>query len=169
VDLVELPVAFNGYKEKTFASPYRVSWSVPYEPGTLKAVAYKDGKEIAATEIRTAGKPAKLKLFADRSKIAADGNDLSFVTVRVEDADGNICPLAENLVTFKITGAGSLRAVDNGNPISLESFQADHRLAFNGLALAILQASTKPGHIKLAAESEGLEGDSITVTCGGSK
>jgi len=164
VDPVELPVSFNGYKEKTFASPYRVKWDVPYQSGVLKAVASKDGKVIAETEIRTAGKLAKLALSADRSKITADGQDLSFVTVHVEDADGNLCPLADNLVKFKVTGAGNLAAVENGNPISLESFQASDCKAFNVLVLAIIRPTNQAGGIKLVAEADGLQSGSTTLT-----
>ena len=88
-----------------------------YEPGTVKVVAYdKDGKPVAEKEKHTAGKPHHIELIADRSQIKADGKDLSFVTVRVVDKDGNLCPLADNTISFKVKGAGTYRAGANGNP-----------------------------------------------------
>src|SRR5271169_5064461 len=107
-------------------------WQVPYQPGVLKAVAYQDGKQVAVDEVHTAGAPARVKLIPDRATIQADGDDLSFVTVRVEDKDGNLCPMADSLVKFNVTGTGSIRAVDNGNAATVEPFHADHRKAFSG-------------------------------------
>ena len=163
VDLVELPVSFWHYKEKTFASPYRLRWDVPYQPGVLMAVAYQKGKKIAQTEIRTAGKPARLNLQADRPTIQADGKDLCFVTVRIEDAQGNFCPLADNRLHFTVTGAGTLATVTGGNPISLESFQAHECRAFNGLCLAVVGSSEQPGDVKLAVSAEGLGETAIVI------
>ena len=93
----------------------------------------------------------------DRTQIAADGDDLSFVTVRVEDKDGNLCPAADNLVKFEVSGAGVIQAVDNGNAATVEPFQADHRKAFSGMALVIVRSKPgQAGRIELAASSEGL-------------
>jgi beta-galactosidase len=77
--------------------------------------------------IRTAGAPAKIELVADRSNIKADGKDLSFVTVRILDKDGNVVPNADNLVKFKITGVGTIASVDNGDPVSHDPFKANYR------------------------------------------
>jgi beta-galactosidase len=140
-----------------------VMWRVRYTPGTLRAVSRRDGKEVLNREIKTAGVPAKLVLEADRSTIAADGKDLSFVTVKVLDQEGNLVPKADNLVNFKIEGGASIAGVDNGNPTSMESFKASHRKAFNGLALAIIKANKQNGEIKLTATAEGLEPASITI------
>jgi beta-galactosidase len=132
-------------------------WTVPYEAGTLKAVGLEGGKVVATKEVRTAGPPARITLAPDRAAITADGHDLSFVTVRVEDKDSNLCPTADNLVLFKVEGAGSIAAVDNGNPASLESFQAENRKAFGGLALVIVRSEReKAGAITVTATSEGL-------------
>jgi beta-galactosidase len=140
-----------------FLSKWRLEWQVPYAPGSLKAVAYEGGKQVAAHEVRTAGAPAKIELVPDRSVIAADGDDLSFVTVRIEDKDGNLCPMADSLVRFNVTGAGKIEAVDNGNAATVEPFQANHRKAFSGLALLIVRS--KPGAagaIHVTATSDGL-------------
>ncbi|WP_207429160.1 beta-galactosidase GalB [Pedobacter sp. SYSU D00535] len=140
-----------------------VKWRVPYAAGSVKAISRKAGKPILTREIKTAGAPAKIELHADRNNIAADGKDLSFVTVRVLDAEGNLVPKADNLVRFKVSGPGFINAVDNGSPTSHEPFKASQRKAFNGLALAILQATEKAGQITFTAESEGLEPATLTI------
>jgi beta-galactosidase len=154
---VVLPVGPNVSQDRKYSSKYRLMWQVPYQPGTLKAVAYQDGKQVAVDEVRTAGAPARVKLVPDRATIQADGDDLSFVTVRIEDKDGNLCPEADNLVHFSVTGAGSIRAVDNGNAATTELFNADHRKAFSGMALLIVRSEGgKAGRIHVSATSDGL-------------
>jgi len=131
----------------------------------LRAVGYKGGKQIAVDEIRTAGAPARIRLTPDRTKIAADGRDLSFLTVRIEDKDGNLCPLASNLVRFQVEGAGKREAVDNGNAATTEPFQADERKAFNGMALLIVRSKAgQAGRIQVTASSEGLAKATAEVT-----
>lgn len=162
---VELPVGPNVSVDGKFTTKYRLIWQVPYAPGTLKAVAYQNGKQSAMDERRTAGAPAKIELVPDRNVIQADGDDLSFVTVRVEDKDGILCPMAENLVRFDVTGPGSIAGVDNGNAATTESFQADHRKAFNGLALLIVRSrSAQPGQVHVVARSENLKEATATIT-----
>src|SRR5699024_4394636 len=112
----------------------------------------------------TAGTPAKIILEADRSKIKADGKDLSFITVRIVDEAGNLVPRADNLVHFEVEGEAIIAGVDNGNPISLESFKGNQRKAFNGLALAIVQANVAKGEVTFTATSEGLESDEVIIT-----
>ncbi|GIZ09593.1 beta-galactosidase GalB [Flavobacterium sp. UMI-01] len=162
-DLTEIKVDFIRYEPKTFQSKYRLSWTVPYEPGTLKVVGYKNGKAVNEEVITTAGKPAKISLSVDRSKIDADGQDLAYVTVKILDKDGNFCPMADNLVTFDVKGEGSIIGVDNGNQISLESFQGNQRKAFNGMCLAIVKSSKKAGKITLTAHSKSLKSTQIVV------
>ena len=165
VDTVEIQVGGNVSPTHKFTSKYRLEWDVRYQPGTLRAVAYKAGKQFAVDEVRTAGAPARISLTPDRSTIASDGQDLSFVTVRIEDKDGNLCPSADNLVQFKVDGAGSIAAVDNGNAASVEPFQADHRKAFSGMALLIVRSRAgEPGEIKIAASSDGLQSANSTLS-----
>ena len=139
---VELPVGPNVSASLKFASKYRLLWQVPYEPGLLQAVAFRQGVEVARDTMSTAGAPARIRLLADRTTVAAGGDDLSFVTVRIEDQAGHLCPTADNLVRFRVTGAGEIAAVDNGNAATVEPFHADHRKAFNGLALLIVRPLT---------------------------
>ena len=154
---VTIPVGPNVTPEKKFVSKYRLEWQVPYAPGVLKAVAYQGGKQVAVDERHTAGAPAAIQLSADRATIQSDGGDLSFVTVRIEDKDGNLVPAADNLVKFALTGPGTITGVDNGNAATVEPFQADHRKAFSGMALVIVRSQAgHPGKITLTATSEGL-------------
>lgn len=118
---------------------------------------YSRDKVIARDEVHTAGSPARIELVADRSVIAADGDDLSFITVRIVDSAGHFCPLADNLVSFKVSGAGEIAAVDNGNAATVEPFHADYRKAFNGLALLIVRSKEHhAGAVHVAATGAGL-------------
>ena len=138
---------------------YRLMWmDTKYEPGTVKVVAYdKDGKAVAEKEMHTAGKPYAIRLEADRKEITADGKDLSFVTVSVVDKDGNLCPLADNEIKFKVKGKGYYRAGANGNPASLESFQRPQMKVFSGMMTAIVSSTEEAGKIVLEASSKGLK------------
>lgn len=142
---------------------YHVMWRVPFEPGTIKAVSRKAGKTVAEQVINTAGEPAQIRLTPDRATIAADGNDLSFVTVEILDSEGNLCPTAVNEVTFTVEGAGQNEGVDNGNPISLERFKADSRKAMAGKALLIVRNNGKKGDINVKAVSPGLSDATVTL------
>ncbi len=144
---------------------YRIRWDeVKYEPGELKVVAYKGGKEWATETVRTAGNPAKLELSADRSTIAADGKDLSFVTVRVLDENEVLVPRASNVISFEISGPGEIVATDNGDPTSFVPFTSHERPAFNGLALVVVRAKAgAQGAITVAAKSPGLAESQVVV------
>jgi beta-galactosidase len=152
----------QGVKKKQ-GDDLHVMWRLKYVPGTLKAVSRKNGKVVLTSEIHTAGKPAKILLVADRNNINADGRDLSFVTVKILDKDGNLVPNAGNLVNFKIKGNGFIAGVDNGSETDLDSFKASYRKAFNGLAVAIVQSKQKAGSITLTAASKGLKGATVTL------
>jgi beta-galactosidase len=138
---------------------YRLRWDdVKYEPGELKVVAYKNGREWAKDSVVTAGPAAKLTLAADRKTINADGTDLSFVTARVLDAKGNPVPRANPLLKFSVAGPGGIVATDNGDPTDHTSFQSPSRPAFNGLGLAIVRANPGASQpIVLRVEAEGLK------------
>ncbi|MGF7076850.1 beta-galactosidase GalB [Mucilaginibacter sp. 3215] len=151
-----------GIQKKT-GDDLHVMWRVKYEPGTLKAISRKNGKTVLTREIHTAGAPAKIELIADRSQIKADGQDLSFITVKILDKDGNVVPDADNKINFKIAGDGSIASVDNGDPVSHDPFKADYRKAFHGLALAIVQAKEKAGTITLTASADGLKSATLVL------
>jgi beta-galactosidase len=134
-----------------------LEWDVPYEPGTLRAVGIKDGQVVVTEKTSTTGSPAALGLIPDRPTISADRRDVAQITVQILDDKGRIVPTADNEVNFEIQGPGILLATDNGNPTSHESFQSDHLAAFNGVALAIIQSTDKPGPIQVIAHSPGLK------------
>jgi len=137
---------------------YRLRWDdVPYQPGELKTVAYKGGRRWAQDSVRTAGAPARLKISADRTKLSADGRDLSYLTVRVVDAAGVLVPDAHNHIQFSLEGPAGIAATDNGDATSFEPFQAPEHDAFHGLALGIVRTqSGKAGAVKVSVKSSGL-------------
>lgn len=142
---------------------YHVSWRVNFEPGTVRAVSRKDGKTMAVREIHTAGEPYSVRLTPDRPAIDADGRDLSYLLVEILDKDGNLCPNADNEVTFTVNGAGFNAGVDNGSPVSLERFKADHRKAFYGKAMLIIQNNGEEGPVTVTATSPGLKPFTTTI------
>ena len=162
----EVELFLNGSSQgirKKGENDYHVFWRLTYEPGTVKVVSRKNGKEVLSKEIKTAGEPYQIKLTADRNEINADGKDLSFVTVEILDKDGNLCPNADNPVKFTVSDKGFIAGVDNGNQISLEKFKASERKAFYGKCMAIVQNIGKKGTITLKATSEGLQTSEINI------
>ena len=164
-DPVSLPVGLKISDSGVFVSKYRLLWQVPYAPGVLLAVARRGGQEVARDEVHTAGAPARVRLLADRDHIAADGDDLAFVTARIEDAEGYLVPTAGDSIRFKVSGAGTIAAVDNGNAATTEPFHADHRQAFNGLALVIVRSrAAQAGPVAVSAESGNLARATMTIS-----
>ncbi len=144
---------------------FHVSWRVQYSPGEVKAVSRKNGKVVAEKTIKTAGHATQLRLTPDRSRILADGLDLSFITVEVLDSEGNLCPFAENEVHFEVEGRATIVGVDNGSPISLERFKDNKRKAFYGKCLVVVKSDKAAGNARVIATSEGLSGDEVTINC----
>jgi beta-galactosidase len=162
----EVELFHNGISlgtKKKIADDLHFMWRLKYAPGTLKAIGRTNGKEILTQEIKTAGTPSKIILEADRITIAADGKDLSFVTVKVLDAQGTLVPHADNLIHFDISGEGNIIGVDNGLQTSNESFKAKERKAFNGLCLVVIQSNEKTGKITLYAKSDGIKDATINI------
>lgn len=129
-----------------------IRWEVPNEPGTTRAVARDErGAVVARHELRTAGPPARLEVTSDRTVLAADGQDLAHVTVRVEDRSGNLVPHGEHTIGFTLEGNGQMAGVDNGNLSSHESFKASQRATYQGRALAIVRVGRGGGILRLSA------------------
>ena len=145
-DSVELFLNNKSLGTKSFAgnSDMRLEWLLPYAPGELKAVATKDGAAVITTTTRTAGPAARVTLAADQPKLDANNRDLSYVTIRIVDMDGNFAPTAAQWVTIDVQGPGRIVALGNGDPLSHESFQGNSVRTFNGLALAIIAATGEP-------------------------
>lgn len=148
----------------TDGKSYHAMWRLPFRPGELVAVSRKGGMEVARDTVRTAGEPYALRLTPDRREINADSTDLGYVAVEVVDKEGNLCPWADNEVTFTVEGAGFNAGVDNGSPISLERFKSDKRKAFYGKALLIVQNDGEKGDIKIRATSPSLKESNLTIT-----
>jgi beta-galactosidase len=167
MDKAPIPINFidweGGRYTGTFMSPYRLMWEVPYQPGSIEVVAYTNGQRVAEKRVNTAGKPAKIELEPDRTILNADGQDISFIKVRITDKNGNLCPNADNLVKFKVSDLGSIAAVGNGNPASTEPFQSNQRNAFNGLCMLMIKSTEKVGKITIQANADGLETAFVTV------
>ena len=151
-----------GIKKKK-GDDLHLMWRVPFTPGTLRAVSRTGGKQILVQEVKTAGAPARLVVTPDRSEIKADGNDLSFVTVEVVDSNGIIVPNADNLVKFQVEGSGKVVGVDNGNPVSHESFKASERKAFHGKCLLVIQSGDQPGIVKVTASIAGSPKNTVEI------
>lgn len=144
---------------------YRLMWmDVPYEAGELKVVAYdKDGRPAEEKIVRTAGKPHHLEVVADRMQLTADGKDLAYITVRVVDKDGNLCPADNRLVTFSVKGAGTFRAAANGDATCLDLFHLPRMHAFSGQLTAIVQTGTEAGQLVFEAKAKGLKSAKLTL------
>ncbi len=152
-----------GVKRKTERVSH-LMWRVAYTPGTLRAVSRKEGRVWATAEVRTAGAPGRVTLAPDRARIRANGEDLSFVTVTVQDRAGTAVPTAEPLIRFRLSGGDArLVGVDNGDQSSHTSFKANQVRLFNGKALVIIRAGTRPGIVTLTAEGEGLAPSAVPI------
>ena len=145
---------------------YRLRWDdVVYEPGELRAVAYKDGAKWAQDVRKTTGPPTRIELQADRDHIDGEAGELAFVTVRITDGDGLVVPDAKTPLRFTIEGPGEIVATDNGDPTDFVPFPSPQRAAFNGLCLVIVKPiHGQRGVIRLVAEADGLPPETVRLT-----
>jgi beta-galactosidase len=144
-------------------SDLHLRWTVPYQPGTLKAVGRKDGKIVVTEEITTAGEPVAICLTTDKATVNACPREALHVAVCLMDAEGRKVPVSDNEINFQIVGEGRIIGLDNGNPVSHEDFHSNKRKLFNGLCLAILQTTGKHGSITLTAHAPGLKSGSVKI------
>jgi len=144
-----------GKKPTNRSTKFTAIFTVPYQAGVLKAVGFAGKKMVSSTELKTAGEVANIRLTADRTEIAADGQDLSYITVDLVDAYSVRNPKAENLIHFEIEGAGEIVGVGNANPVSLESYQLPQRKAWQGKCMVIVKSKKQVGKITLNANLEG--------------
>jgi beta-galactosidase len=162
----EVELLLNGKSlgtKKKMNDDLHIMWQVPFEEGTLKAISRKNGKVILIKEIKTAGAAAKIELIADRKTIRADGKDLSFVTARVVDKNGNLVPNANNLIQFSTSTSGKIVGTDNGYQADTTSLKNHSRKAWKGLAMAIVKSSERKENITITATSAGLLPITITL------
>jgi beta-galactosidase len=154
--------------DSTVQHRYRLMWmNAVYEPGEVKVVAYDEqGKAAEEKVVRTAGKPHHIVLEANRNTIAADGNDLAYVRVKVVDKNGNVCPADQRLITFTVSGAGSYKAAANGDPTCLDLFHLPQMHAFNGELTTIVQSKEQAGTIVVEAKAKGLIAGKVLLKSG---
>jgi len=164
---LSLNEASLGVQPATREERFTATFSVPYAPGALKAVGYKDGQPVAECTLRTTGAPAGIRLTPDRDWLKAEAGDLSFVTVEIVDAEGQVCPHADHPVFFTVAGAATLAAVGNGNPASEEAYRGNQRRAYRGRCLAVVKANGAPGEIHLRAQADGLDVAEVVIQVGG--
>lgn len=151
----------NEYYDVTY--DYRLRWNeVTYQPGTLRAVAYRDGQAIGEATVSTTGEATALRLLADRAEVTSDREDLVYVTTEALDAKGLANPLSDHLVRYTIEGPGEIAGVCNGDPLSMEPDQAAERRLFYGKALLIVRP-VGPGVIRVTAEAAGLSPAAVSI------
>jgi beta-galactosidase len=143
---------------------FRLMWkNVKYEPGELKAIAYKEGVALGSELVKTAGEPYQLKLTCDKKSVPAGQTSLAYLTIEVLDKNGIACPLADNLISFEINGPGIIYRTGNGNPQSTVSFDSKEVKLFFGKAVAILQSNGDPGTFNITAKSAHLKDAAISI------
>jgi beta-galactosidase len=139
---------------------------VKYAPGILEARGYRGGEQVLAEKRETTGPAARILLRSDRSRIDGNGQDVAMVTATVADAQGREVPIADNDLAFEVSGSGKLLGLGNGDPSCHQLDTAGSRRAFNGLCMAIVQASKEAGEIQVKASSPGLESGTVNMTAG---
>ncbi|MFH0796453.1 MAG: glycoside hydrolase family 2 TIM barrel-domain containing protein [Candidatus Omnitrophota bacterium] len=149
-------------KKKSVPGGY-VEWPVSYQPGELRVLGYKEGKEACSKSVKTAGTPSRISLEPNRQMLDADGCDVALIKSAVLDKDGILVPTAGNKITFKVEGSGRLLGLGNGDPKDHQGDKEDNRRVFNGLCLALVQAGKEPGALTLTAEAEGLQSAKIKL------
>ncbi len=164
LDSVELLVNRTSLGSKTVEANGHLEWQVPYAAGAIEARGSKGGRVVLTERRETAGAPAKLALWVDRTAMQGDGQDVVVITAEVQDAQGRLAPLAANKVQFALSGPGTILGVGNGDPACHEADRADIRSAFNGLCMALVQSKAAPGEIRVEASAVGLTGDALVVT-----
>ena len=139
-----------------------LEWEVPYAPGRLLAKASTDGHVVATDQVETVGPPASIQLAADRRELIADGEDTIVVPVSILDAQGRLVANASNRMLFQLEGNGRLLGVGNGNPADHDPDRASQRNAFNGHCLAVIQAGSRPGVLRLTVTAPRLKSATLT-------
>ncbi len=163
LDSVELFLNGRSLGSKDVKKDSHVAWVVPYAPGALEARGSKGGKVAMTAKRETVGAGAKLVMTADRQQLSADGEDVASLSVEVQDAQGRVLPITDHVVRFRVSGAGKLIGVGNGDPTDHESDKGAVRKAFSGCCLALVQSAKQAGSITIEAESPGLTSASVTL------
>jgi beta-galactosidase len=163
LDKVELLVNGKSLGAKDVKKDAHVAWNVKYAPGTIEARGFKGDKVVMTEKRETTGVPAKLVMHTDRNEIVGNGEDVAMLAVEVQDAQGRMVPITDNEVTFRVSGAGKLIGVGNGDPTDHGSDKGTSRKAFSGMCMALVQSGKTAGGITVEAISPGLGGASVTI------
>lgn len=147
------------------AGSITTAFEIEYQPGTLVAKGFDDGKETNAITLATTGQPVGIRLVADRNTIKADLNDLSYVSVEIVDKKGNVVPWVDDLeLTYQLTGNATIAAVGNGSASDMSSFQQNHKKVFQGRGLVIIRPNGNEGTVSLKATATGLKDGVVQIT-----
>ena len=163
VDRVELLLNGKSLGAKAVVKDNHLSWSVPYAPGVLEAHGYRGERLVVRDRRETAGPAARIRLSADRGRLAADGADLAVLSIAIVDAKNRPVPDAADAVALQVSGPGALIGMGNGDPTSHEPDKTDVRRAFKGLCMGLIQAKGPPGTIRVSASAAGLAGADLSL------
>ena len=152
-----------GEQSTTEEQQFKATFTCPYDPGLLSAVGVMDDKELETSILKTSGKAAKIDLMPDKTKISADGQDLSFITIEVTDKDGILQPNAQNQLHFNIDGPGAIAGVDNADLKDVDPYVGTSRKAWHGRALVVIRSTKATGDINLTVSSPGLTDAVVTI------
>ena len=141
-----------------------LGWDVPYEPGYMELVGFKDGKEVVRDRVETAGEPYAIKLNCYQDTLAADGLDVGQIEIAIVDEKGRLCPQSEQYVQLSVEGAGELIGIDNGNSASHESMKGSGIHVSAGQAFAVIQSTGRAGTCVVRVEAEGLQSAGIELS-----
>jgi len=163
LDKVELFVNGQSLGAKDVKKDSHLAWVVKYTPGTIEARGFKDGKQVMTAKRETTGPAAKLVMTSDRKELSADGEDVAMFAVAVQDAQGRVVPITDNEVTFKVSGAGKLIGVGNGDPTDQASDKGQSRKAFSGYCMGVVQATKRSGTVTVEVTSPGIGTATVTI------
>ena len=164
LDRVELFLNGQSQGAQDIARNTHLMWKVKYAPGAIEARGFKGGRQVLTAKRETSGPAAKIVLRADRQKLLANGEDVAMITAEIQDAQGREVAIADNRLTFKVSGGGRLLGLGNGDPSCHELDTADSRSAFNGLCMAIVQTSKSADEVQVEAGSPGLQTGTVSLT-----
>jgi beta-galactosidase len=162
---LELNGKIVGEKNMDTGKSITAEFEVPWEAGTLVVRCFDNGRETGSQALKTSGKPMAVRLIADRTRIKADRNDLSYIRAEIIDSEGNIVPSADDImVNFEVSGNGGIAGVGSGNPADMSGFQQPKKKAYQGICLVILRPNAIPGIIYITATAEGLKEASLKIS-----
>lgn len=150
-------------KPTTREQEFKAVIPVPYAPGTLRVAGVENGREVESRTLETAGKAARIRLSADRTTMAADGQSLTYVNVEITDKSGRPMPIADNLLQFELEGPATLLATCSGDLKDCVPYTSPERKAWKGRAMAVVKSGKTPGEVTLTVKGKGLKKASVSL------